>query len=168
MTEHTSALMTALDFTQDDLNANRQGNLSEEQSQHLKRIRQRNTLIGVVAFFVIVIIATTCIFFGQTNQNTILSAVGGLLTVLNAVMMGVLGRSYMRASADLREGGVQMLEGKLERVVKRGRQGDNYLVRIADTDIFVTKDIFLQLKHEKKYRLYRTRLSGVLLSAERV
>jgi hypothetical protein len=82
-------------------------------------------------------------------------------------MMGILGRSYMRTTADLRDGGVEMLEGKLERIVKRGKQGDNYMVRIDQAEIYVTKEIFLQLKHEKPYRLYRTRLSGVLLSAER-
>ncbi len=168
MTEHTSALMTALNFTSEDLEANRQSNLSDAQSQRLKSIRQRNTLIGVMIFFVTVIIATLFIFFGQQNQNTILSGIGGILTVLNAVMMGVVGRSYMRTSADLRDGGVQVLEGKLERVIKRGRRGDNYLIRVDNASIYVTQDIFLQLKHEKRYRLYRTRMSGVLLSAERI
>lgn len=167
MTDHTSALMTALDFTTDDINANRQGNLSKPQTARLKKLRQRNIIIGVIAFFVIVLIATTLIYVGQRNENLILSGVGGLLTVLNAVMMGILGRSYMRTTADLRDGGVETLEGKLERIVKRGKQGDNYMVRIDQTEIYVTKEIFLQLKHEKPYRLYRTRLSGVLLSAER-
>jgi hypothetical protein len=167
MTDHTSALMTALDFTTDDINANRQGNLSKPQTARIKKLRQRNIIIGVIAFFVIVLIATTLIYVGQRNENLILSGVGGLLTVLNAVMMGILGRSYMRTTADLRDGGVEMLEGKLERIVKRGKQGDNYMVRIDQAEIYVTKEIFLQLKHEKPYRLYRTRLSGVLLSAER-
>lgn len=167
MTEHTSALMTALNFTHDDLTANRAGNLSEAQADRIKRIRLRNTMIAGVAFFVIVIIATTFIFFGQTNQNPILSAVGGLLTVLNAVMIGAVGRSYMRASADLRAGGVQALEGKLERVIQRGRRGDHFMVRIDDASIYITEEIFLKFQHEKKYRIYRTRLSGVLLSAER-
>lgn len=167
MTDHTSALMTALDFTTDDINANRQGNLSKPQTARLKKLRRRNIIIGVTAFFVIVLIATTLIYVGQRNENLILSGVGGLLTVLNAVMMGILGRSYMRTTADLRDGGVETLEGKLERIVKRGKQGDNYMVRIDQTEIYVTKEIFLQLKHEKPYRLYRTRLSGVLLSAER-
>ena len=167
MTDHTSALMTALGFTTDDINANRQGNLSEPQTARLKKLRRRNLIIGGITFFVIILIATTLIYIGQRNENLILSGVGGLLTVLNAVITGILGRSYMRTSSDLRDGGVEILEGKLERVVKRGKQGDNYMVRIDQAEIYVTKDIFLQLKHEKPYRLYRTRLSGVLLSAER-
>ncbi len=164
-TKHSN-LMTALNFTQEDLVANQQGQLSTTQADRLKSIRQRNTLIGAVIFFVIVIVATTFIFIGQQNQNTILSAMGGLLTVLNAVMMGGIGRSYMRTSADLREGGIEVLEGELERVVRQGRQQNNYLIRIAQADIYVPQDVFLHFKHENNYRIYRTRLSGVLLSAE--
>jgi len=167
MSEHTSKLMTALNFDRDDLVANRQGNLSKAQADRLKGIQRRNIMIGVAVFFVLVIISTTLIFFGQQNESTILSGIGGLLTVINAVMIGVIGRSFMRTNADLRDGGVEMLDGKLERVVRRGRRGDNYLIRVGDASIYVTQDIFLSLQHEKQYRLYRTRLSGVLLSAER-
>lgn len=158
--------MDVMSFTADDLAANRQGNLSTAQADRLKRNRQRTTIIGVVAFFVIVILATIFLFVGQQSESTILIVIGGLLTVLNAVMIGMIARGYLRTSADLRAGSVEILEGDLERVVRRGRQQDNYLLRIDGASLYVTKEIFLQFRHETPYRIYRSRWSGVLLSAE--
>lgn len=153
-------------FTQADLEANRAGNLSESQAARLKAMRRRNSLIGTGLFFLFVFIATLLIFLGQMNQNAILSAIGGLLTVLNAVMIGMFARSYLRLSADLNDGNVQILSGQLERILRRGRQGDSYLLRINAVSIYVSKDIFLQFKHEASYHLYRTAHSHLLLSAE--
>jgi len=96
----------------------------------------------------------------------ILSAAGGLLTVVNAVMTGSLGRSYMRTASDLRSGGIEVLAGEVERVLRRGRQRDNYLLRIDGVSLYVNRDIFLVFRHEAPYRIYRTRLSRLLLSAE--
>lgn len=161
-----TVFMDVMGFTVVDLEANRQGNLSSAQADNLKQTRQRNTLIGAGLFFVIVIVATIMIFVGQQNQSIILSAIGGLLTVINAIMMGMIGRSYMRTSADLRDGNIDMLEGELERIVRPSRQQDNYLLRLNNVSLYVTKEIFIQFRHETPYRIYRTRFSSVLLSAE--
>lgn len=163
-----TALMDVMGFTSADLKANQQGNLSSAQANNLKKTRQRNTMIGAVAFFVIVIIATALIFLGQQAENPILSTIGGSLTVINAIMIGMLGRSYLRTSADLRDGNVDVLEGTLERIVRPGRQQDNYLLRIDGVSLTVSKEIFIQFRHETPYRIYRTRLSGVMLSAESI
>lgn len=161
-----TALMEVMNFTADDLAANQRGNLSIVQASRLKRNRRRTTIIGVVAFFVIVIIATIFLYFGQQNQSTILSLVGALLTVINAIMIGMIARAHLRTNADLREGGVEILEGELERIVRRGRQQDNYVLRIDDVSLYVTKEIFIQFRHETPYRIYRSRWSGIILSAE--
>ena len=158
--------MGAIGFTSADLDANRHGNLGRSQAERLKRTRQRNTIIGGGLFLVIVVVATVFIFFGQQKQSPILSAVGGLLTVINAIMVGMVGRAYLRITADLRDGNIEILEGELERVVRRGRQRDDYLLRANGASITVTTEIFIQFRHESPYRIYRTRLSGVLLSAE--
>lgn len=161
-----TALMEVLNFTSDDLKANQQGNLSPSQADRLKRNRLRTTFIGVAAFFVIVVIATIFLYFGQVNQSTILSIIGALLTVINAIMIGMIARAHLQTNADLREGGVEILEGELERVVRRGQQQDNYLLRIDGASLYVTKEIFTQFRHETSYRIYRSRWSGVILSAE--
>jgi len=161
-----TTLMDVMGFTSADLEANQQGNLSSAQANKLKKTRQRNTIIGGVLFFVIVIVATVMIFLGQQNENVILSLVGAILTVTNAMMIGMVGRSYLRTSVDLRDGNVETLEGELERIVRPGRQQDSYLLRVNGVSLYVTKDIFIQFRHEIPYRLYRSRISGILLSAE--
>lgn len=158
--------MAAMNFTPADLKANRQGRLSPTQALRVKAMRRRQALMAAILFLTLALAATALIFTGQQNQNFILSAAGGLLTVANALMMGGLGRSYMRASGDLRAGGVETLAGEVERVLRRGRQRDNYLLRIDGLSLHVTQDIFLGFKHKTTYRIYRTRLSGLLLSAE--
>lgn len=165
MTPGATALMAAMNFTPADLKANRQGRLSPAQVERVKAMRRRQALVAAILFLTLALAATALIFMGQQNQNLILSAAGGLLTVVNALMMGGLGRSYMRASGDLR-GGVEALAGEVERVLRRGRQRDNYLLRIDGLSLYVTQDIFLGFKHKATYRIYRTRLSGMLLSAE--
>ena len=161
-----TALMDVMNFTSDDLEANQQGNLSSVQANKIRQTRQRNVSIGGGVFVVIVLIATILIFLGQQNESIILSAIGMLLTVINAIMVGMVGQSYLRTSADLRDGNVEVLEGELERIVRPGRQQDSYLLRIDGVSLYVSKDIFIQFRHETSYRIYRTRLSGVLLSAE--
>lgn len=166
MTARAAALMAAMKFSETDLQANRQGQLSRRQIARIKAMRRRHILMAGVLFLVMALAATLLIFFGQRSQNTILSAAGGLLTVVNALAMGGLGRACIRTGGDLRTGSVEALVGEVERVLRRGRQGDNYLLRIDGASLVVTKDIFLGFQHEAPYRIYRTRLSRLLLSAE--
>ena len=161
-----SVLMDVMGFTQADLEANQEGNLSPAQADKLMKTRQRNMIIGAVLFFVFVIVATVMIFLGQQNQSVILSLLGAVLTLINTMMIGMIGRSYLRTSIDLRDGNVEMLEGELERIVRPGRQQDSYLLRIDGNSLYVTKEVFVQFRHEASYRLYRSRISGILLSAE--
>ncbi len=166
MTPSAAPLMAAMNFTQADLTANRQGHLSQAQIERIKAMRQRHISMAAALFLALALAATLFIFFGQRDQSLILSAAGGLLTVVNAVMTGSLGRLYMRTASDLRSGGIEVLAGEVERVLRRGRQRDNYLLRIDGVSLYVNKDIFQVFRHEAPYRIYRTRLSGVLLSAE--
>ncbi|MCY4537698.1 MAG: hypothetical protein OXE52_05635 [Chloroflexi bacterium] len=89
------------------------------------------------------------------------------LILVNALMIGHIGRDIMRISSDLRSNGVEALAGNVERVIRRGRQRDSYVLKIADQTLHVTKDVFLQFDHLRPYRIYRTRLTRILLSAER-
>ena len=155
MTKSAAVLMAAMNFTEADLMANRQGHLSPAQVERIKRVRRRHTLMAAVLFLALALAAAVLIFFGQQNRSFILSAAGGLLTMVNALLMGGLGRSYMRTGSDLRAGGVEALAGEVERVLRRGRQQDNYLLRIDGASLYVTKDVFLGFQHEAPYRIYR-------------
>lgn len=164
----TSALMAAIYFSEADLEANRSGALSPAQMARMQSSRRRQLAIALPLFVSLVIVATVFIFVGQLSGNAILGLAGAGLILINAVIVGVIGRGYMRAGGDLRPGNVEVLAGEVERVLRRGRQRDNYLIRIGGASLYVTKEVFLGFQHQAAYRVYRTAHSGLLLSAERL
>ncbi|MCY4072682.1 MAG: hypothetical protein OXG60_15415 [Chloroflexi bacterium] len=166
MTASPEGLRAALNFSESDLRANRQGQLSIEQVKRLRRHQRRSALIGALVFSALVLASTALIFAGQTGNNPIMLLAGLGLILVNALMVGHMGRDIMRINSDLRSNGVEVLAGNVERVLRRGRQRDNYLLKIADQTLYVTKDVFLQFDHLMPYRIYRTRLTRILLSAE--
>ncbi len=166
MTASADGLRAALNFTESDLRANRQGQLSIEQARRLRRGQRRSTLTGALVFSALVFASTALIFAGQTENNAIMLLAGLGLTLVNALMIGHMGRGIMRINSDLRSNGVEALGGKVERVLRRGRQRDSYLLQVADQTLHVTKDVFLQFDHLAPYRIYRTCLTRILLSAE--
>lgn len=167
MTVSSDGLRAALNFTESDLRANRQGQLTIEQVKRLRRGQRRSALTGALVFSALVFASTALIFAGQTENNAIMLLAGLGLTLVNALMVGHIGRDIMRINRDLRSNGVEALGGNVERVLRRGRQRDSYLLKIADQRLYVTKDVFLQFDHLTPYRIYRTRLTRILLSAER-
>ena len=162
----TSVLMAALGFSEADLEANRRGALSSTQAARLQSSRQRQLAIALFAFVSLVIGATVLIYAGQRSGNSVLGLAGAALILINAVIVGMMGRGYMRAGGDLRPGSVEALAGEVERVLRRDRQGDNYLIRIDGASLVVTKEVFLGFRHQASYRVYRAAHSGLLLSAE--
>lgn len=168
MTEAASSLMAALQFTRSDLAANQQGKLSPAQAARIQRARRRQLLGAALLFFCFVNGATMMLFAGQREGNPILSGAGGALIVMNALLVGLVGRGSMRVSSDLRAGSVEALAGEVERVLRKGPQGEMYLLRIAGADLRVSKEVFLGFRHERSYRIYRSKGSRMLLSAEAI
>lgn len=162
----TQALMAALGFSEADLEANRRGALSPSQAARLRSSRQRQLAGALLLFISLVIVATVLIYAGQRSGNPVLGLAGAALILINAVIVGTMGRGYMRVGGDLRPGNVEVLAGEVERVLRRGRQADNYLIRIDGASLQVSKDVFLGFQHEAPYRVYRAVHSGSLLSAE--
>lgn len=168
MTDRASALLGALNFTLTDLQANRRGLLSPAQIARMTSIRQRNIRIAAALFCALVLASTMLVFVGQLNRNVILFGAGAALTVINAILVGRAGRAYMRVGGDLRRGSVEALSGDVERVLRRGRASDSYLLRIDGAELRVTKEVFVGFRHEAPYRIYRASVSRALLSAEPV
>ena len=166
MSAESRALMAALQFTPADLTANRQGRLSQAQAARIQSQRRRNLLVTAALFGVFVIGATVCLYAGQRSDNVILTGAGSALVAMNALLVGLAGRGNMRVGGDLRAGGVEALSGQVLRVLRRGRQGDSYLLRVNGQELRVTKDTFRGFQHERPYRIYRTVRSRRLLSAE--
>lgn len=124
--------------------------------------------IGAAAFFGAVFLATIFLYIGQINQTVVLSIMGVLLTLVNAIWVGSVARQWMRLSADLREDKVDVLAGTLERVLRPTRYGQNYVVRIAGQDFAVDKETFKAFQHQADYRFYRTTHTRSLLSVEHI
>lgn len=167
MTTDGNTLPTALAFTSADLEANRQGRLSPAQIERMKRIRLRNTRIASLLFIALALGATSLFYLGQLNRSLILFGGGVALTLFNATMIGRAGRAYMQIGGDLRGRQVETLTGEVERVLRRGRASDRYLLRVNGAELTVTKDVFIGFRHLEPYRIYRAGVSRVLLSAER-
>ena len=160
--------MSALDFSDADLEANRRGALGPGQAARLRASRQRQLAVGSLLFASLVIAATIFMYLGQASGKAHLGWAGALLILINAVIVGLIARGYMRIGGDLRPGNVAVLAGEVERVLRRGRHADNYLIRIDGASLVVSKDVFLGFRHEAPYRVYRAVHSGALLSAERL
>jgi len=159
-------LMPVMNFNAADIAANRTGELSQRQQQHFSKMRGRAIIIGGVLFFLLAFIATFLMFMGQQNETWVLGFLGVLVTISNAILMGMFGRHYMRLSADLRGGSVERVSGKMNRVVRPIGKVNNYHLRVDDADFVVDKDTFKLFRHEHPYHLYRAKQSGILLSAE--
>lgn len=159
--------MDVLDFTMDDLRCNRGRQLTARQQQRLRRLQQRALLIGAGVFVLLAFTASLLIYLGQRGEQPLLSLLGVIATVLNAIAIGFSARSYYRLAADLRaHEPVEIYEGMMERVIRPYGRVNNYVLRIANREFSVTKEVFKQFRHHQPYGVYATLHSGILMSAE--
>jgi hypothetical protein len=160
-------LMKALDFTIDDIRANRRRQLSERQRRRLRRLQGRAVLIGGAVFLLLAFTASLLIYLGQRGQQPLLSALGVLTTVLNAITIGFSARSFYRLEADLRAAEpLEIYEGIVERVIRPYGRVNNYVLRLADQEFSVTREVFNQFRHREGYAIYATQHSNLIMSSE--
>lgn len=162
----TPSLMEALKFTEDDLAANRAGQLSAAQRRRLLASRQRSLWIGVGVLVLVVLLATTALYIGQVNQTPLLTVIGIGITVCSAVISGVLIRNWYRLSADLSGGTVQALAGTVQHTVRVSGRSATYVFKVDGQELTVPKPVFLSVRNGGRYRFYRTPFSRVLLTGE--
>lgn len=176
MTEQTAtqtdpvSLQAALNFTDDDLIANRDGRLSEMQDYRLRVRRRRSAFLSALVLIAASFVATLLLFLGtREGGSSILTLIGIGVTLCNAALFGAFARHWMRLNADIQKGEVHALSGTVERVVKPvTRRVVNYVIRIDSVDIVVDKDTFDAFAHQKRYTIYRTPFSGALLSGDKL
>ncbi len=160
-------LQRELGFSDQDLIANREGQLSEMQAYALRVKRRQSIGIGVLVTLVAAFIASGFLFAGVRGENTILTLVGVGVTLCNAALVGVFARYWLRLSADIRGGTVLITSGKIERVVRPvTRRVVNTLIRVGDAEMLVSKELFEAFTHQATYTVYRLPYTGQLLSAE--
>lgn len=168
MTSSASAgLMTALNFTEIDLNANRTGDISLTQAERLRKSWRRTLWISLLILFAVLIGASLLIYTGQRQGNGILLVMGVALTIINAFIMGRLVQARYRLVADLRPP-VVVHDGQIERTLRIIGRGRLYILKIDGRELIVTRPIFNAFEDKARYRLYRTSASKQILSAERL
>lgn len=163
--------MSALKFSVEDLESNRAGQLSDAQINRLRSRRNRVFLIGLVAMVGMALIATTFLFFGGQQESPILSLVGMGVAVLNAVMLSVFLRHWMRLSADMRGAVVSICGEPTFTVRMLSPRTALYLVHVESeqdkTEFDVSHALFEALRrHKGTYCFYRVSNTGALLSVE--
>jgi hypothetical protein len=164
-----NALMAMLGFAPADLEDNRAGHLSELQRYTLRARRRRAVMTGLVIVLAVVFIATLFLFLGGQRDSFILTLIGIIVTICNAALSVIFARHWFRLSADIRGGVVRASHGTLERVIKPvNRRVVNYMIRVDNAEVFVSKEAFELFEHRMPYVLYRAPHTGTLLAAERL
>lgn len=160
------ALMDVLRFTAADLAANRDGRLSEPQKDRLARSWRRMLWIVIAVIMGIGFGATLILYFAQENDSTILSIIGIILTIINALVVGLGAQSYLRTSRDLRDGRVAVLDGVVSHTIRVAGRVATYILKVDGQEVVVAKPVFFAFEDGKPYRLYRAPNTKTLFSAE--
>jgi hypothetical protein len=163
------ALMQALQFTSDDLAANRRGEIGPFQVVRLKRALVRALAIGVPLLALGILAAAALMFLGDRQQSSGLTLVGIALTVFNAAVVGFLLQWWLRTRADL-DRPVTATEGVLHRTVRARPNGRliGYVLKLEGQPFewMVNRTVFNAFPESAVCRLYRAAGSRQLLSAE--
>ena len=162
------SLDEVLNFTDEDLQANRAGHLSDAQIERLRAGWRRYLIVGIIALIVIGFFAVLLIFQGQRGESDVLVFIGFALTLINAAIMGLIGQAYIRLSRDLRASSLITTCGTVVHTVKIYNRAATYLLDIEGERLLVPKPVFFAFEDKVPYALYRTAGSKTLLSAERL
>lgn len=161
--------MQHLQFTEDDLTANRSGQLSERQQSYLSLDRRKNALLGVVVVTLLVLATAALLFTGIRNGNAILQVLGVVLMFCNVGATYFFGANWVRMTYDMRTGRAEVVEGEAQHVVRQLGRAKAGSVRIGDVvEVPTDADAFKAFEPGATYRLYRTTHTHRLLSIEPV
>src|SRR5262249_33021490 len=142
MTHTLGSLTDALNFSPEDLEANRAGRLSEAQKARLTRGWRRTLWILIGLVIVLLLAATTFLFVGRRNDLPVLSVVGVILTVINAGVVGLGAQGYLRTSNDLKSGQVVTISGMVSHTIRVSGRVATYILKVGDQNVVVSRLVF--------------------------
>jgi hypothetical protein len=152
-------LEDVIGFTDDDLEDNLRGDLSNRQISELLISRNTAAVIAVITLL------GSCGLFALvfTVNDAALIVVVQIIAGITALWG--LSRAY-RFQHDLRDG-LEFIDGPVHLDIKNaGRGGADYLVAIEDVRFRVKKDVFLAFKNGDPYRIFFAPHSKRILSVE--
>ncbi len=159
-------LPEALNFSEQDLAANRAGLLSEAQSWRLAQGWRRTLWIIIAIVIVFGLAATVMLFLAQRNNSPILNVLGIIVTLINAVIVGLGAQSYLRTSSDLNAGRVAEISGMVSHTIRVSGRVATYVLKVDDQELIVSKPVFFAVDDGEVFRFYRAPASKTLLAAE--
>ncbi|HEX2908353.1 MAG TPA: hypothetical protein VHO69_15885 [Phototrophicaceae bacterium] len=160
-------LMTAIPFSYEDLEANRDGYMTARQRSRLNDDRFLIQIVGVLALMVCPVCIIAAFVLDGQRYNTVVSRVIvssaiGLLTVGTTAYAGWRWQCLGR---DLRQGKVAAVQGLIS-LEMGGDRNRTYRVKAADVTLKVPQHVFFAFKNGEPYCLYYAPHSRTLLSAE--
>ncbi|MEM6281383.1 MAG: hypothetical protein AAF787_04245 [Chloroflexota bacterium] len=166
-TDQFDVLMCELHFTEDDLDVNRNGHLSERQQAYIRLDSKKNMLLGIAIVAVLVISTAILLFVGIQNNNLILQGLGVVLLFCNTGASLIFGMNRVRAMWDLRTNAVTVLEGEAQHVVRQFGRAQAGSVRIGEVvEVATSPEAFKAFVPGQTYRLYRSSHTKRILSVE--
>lgn len=176
-----AALQAALDFTEDDLVANRAGRLSPTQQVRMTKAQGQgqigNIVFAIVFVAILVVIAIVVLppLFAPQPANS--SAVPpGIIILVIVVVLGIIGLSFLRTRRKLRgvSGAVLVTEGEAKGNVKATGNVDQpgmmmmYRIKVGSVTFAVSRpDQVSAFQDGARYRAYYVQGTlPILISAE--
>ncbi|MDQ7027116.1 MAG: hypothetical protein Q9P01_21880 [Anaerolineae bacterium] len=154
-------LMEALNITEDDITANREGRITPEQKLNLqKRVRRRIIFIVLGAIFLLVLgIYTVNVFLregvtGNSIPPALTFTVGLLIELIVVMIVGRFGN-------DVKDGHVEAMQGLA--VVK---SGETYSLSVNNIRFNAPQKAIIRIKHLEPHIIYYLPRSKVVLSVE--
>ncbi len=156
-----AALMNALNFDENDLEYNREGEFSPAQQQNLYQRKQTMRMFTILSGCSILI----CILLAFSANPT--SVMGILGLIIAGLALIVTGTEWLEIDEDLQKRRVNEYQGSVRLVVETlVRGGPVYKVHIDDERWSIDKVAFLAFKNEDPYIIYFAPHSRKILSAE--
>lgn len=170
-------LMEAFDFTEDELTANRAGQLSPRQKQLLDRQDLRQTLdigcaLGVFAVIGLVIVGICSLLF---NVSAMMSSIGVIapfllagFLILVAVVLFVNWQGVQERKRTM-PGDVEIIEGPLYATLEGGGFNARGYLEIADRRFRIEPEMYDALRvygQEATFRVYHAHRYGKIVAVE--
>jgi len=176
-----TALSTALNFTDDDLVANRAGRLSPAQQSRMTKAQGQgqigNIVFGIVFVVILIVIAIVVLpplFAPQPEHSSAIPP--GIIILVVVVVLGIIGLSFLRTRRKLRgvTGAVLSTEGEAKGNIKATGNVDQmgvmmaYRVKVGSVTFAVSRaDQVSAFRDGARYRAYYVQGTlPILISAE--
>lgn len=159
-------LARVLNFTEEDLVANRQGYMTKEQRVKLRKmVIKRGIYQPLGVFWIYTAVIFFLIFSGAAHaQGRDLRAISVVGFVVASVAMGIYTYyAWRRLRDDLHKGDVAMEAGRI--ALEVGMRGRNSLT-IQMTTFAINAETLLAFRNDARYRIYYAPHTKLILSAE--